>query len=383
MKSNLSRAIGAAVLGVVTALTLGACSRHSDTDAPPAAADGTIRLSDAQLQHIRRFTVAATQYHRTVEANGTVDYDNDRATSVLAPFSGPVSRTLVSPGDAVRKGDPLAAVDSPDFASAVSGYQKAIATARTNRRLADLDKDLLEHNGVAQREAAQAETDATNAEADRDAALQALVALNVPAGAIADIQQGRPVPHLAGMIRSPIAGTVIEKLVQPGQLLEAGTTPTFTVADMSRVWVMVQLFGADVAEVKVGDTAEVVVDAGTARLQGRVDNIPALVDPDTRAVVARVIVENPDRVLRKQMYVHALLHAKQESSGTLVPVSSILHDDENLPFVYLEQADGTFARRHVTVGYRAGDRYDISEGLKAGDKIVDDGSIFIQFMQSQ
>ena len=149
-------------------------------------------------------------------------------------------------------------MDSPDFAAAISAYRKALATAKTDRRLADLDKDLIQHHGVAQREAEQAETDAANAEADRDAALQALVSLNVDPQTIKDIQEGRPVARPEGMIRSPIAGTVVEKLITPGELLTAGTTPCFTVADLSRVWVMAQIFGSDLASVSVGDSAEVV-----------------------------------------------------------------------------------------------------------------------------
>jgi membrane fusion protein, heavy metal efflux system len=294
-----------------------------------------------------------------------------------------VSRLLVSPGDQVKKGAPLAAVDSPDFAAAVSTYQKALATAKTNRRLADLDKDLLQHNGVAQREAFQAETDAANAEADRDAALQGLVSLNVPAQTIKAIQEGRPVPRLEAMIRSPVAGTVVEKLITPGELLEAGTTPCFTVADLSRVWVMAQIFGSDLASVSVGDPAEVSSDDGSTQLSGRVENISSLVNPDTRAVAVRVVVENPQRILKKQMYVRVLIRARQESTGLLVPVSSILRDDENLPFVYRAQSDGSFARQHVTLSYRISDQYDIAAGLKAGDEIVVDGGIFLQFMQNQ
>ena len=133
-----------------------------------------MRLTPEQRQNVRLFTVVSAKFHRNTETTGVVDFDNDQATSVLAPFSGPVSRLLVGLGERVKMGDPLALVDSPDFAEAISTYQKALATAQTNRRLADLDKDLLEHHGVAQREAAQAETDAVNAEADRDAALQAL-----------------------------------------------------------------------------------------------------------------------------------------------------------------------------------------------------------------
>ncbi len=371
------------VLVAATSIAAGGCSSKNDPTPNSVVKASNVTLSDAQRRNIRVFTVAASKYHRTIETSGTVDFDNDQATSVLAPVSGPVSRLLVSLGDQVRKGDPLAAVESADFAAAISAYHKALATAQTNRRLADLDKDLAQHNGVAQREAAQAETDAANAEADRDAALQALVSLNVPAQTIKDIQEGRPAARPEGMIRSPIAGTVVEKLITPGQLLAAGTTPCFTVADLSRVWVMAQVFGSSLSSVSLGDTAEVMTDLGSEKFSGRVDNISALVDPDTRSVAVRVVADNPGRFLKKQMYVRVLIQARQESTGLLVPVSSILRDDENLPFVYLVQSDGSFARQHVTVGYRTGDQYDIADGLKAGDQIVVDGGIFVQFMQSQ
>jgi membrane fusion protein, heavy metal efflux system len=369
---------------LIAAAWLTGCSGKADEARPAAPADlGNVRLSDAQRGHIQIREVQSAVFHRTIETTGVVDFDNDQATSVLAPFSGPVSRLLVSLGQHVKKGDALAAVDSPDFAAAISAYQKALATARTNRKLADLDRDLLAHNGVAQREAAQAETDAANAEADRDAALQELVSLQVPAATIQSIQAGGKVARVEGMIRAPVAGTVVERLVTPGQLLDAGTTPCFTVADLSRVWVMAQVFGADLAAVSVGDAAEVNSGIDSKSFSGKVDNIAALVDPDTRAVAVRVVVDNPGDLLKKQMYVRVRVEARQESRGLLVPVSAILRDDENLPFVYQLQADGSLARRHVTLGSRTGDAYDIAEGLSAADKIVVDGALFLQFMQNQ
>jgi len=369
---------------LIAAAWLTGCSGKADETRPAAPADlGNVRLSDAQRGHIQIYDVESAAFHRTIETTGVVDFDKDQATSVLAPFAGPVSRLLVSLGQQVKKGDALAAVDSPDFAAAISAYQKAIATARTNRKLADLDQDLLAHNGVAQREAAQAETDAANAEADRDAALQELVSLQVPAGTIKDIQAGRKVAHVEGMIRAPVAGTVVERLVTPGQLLEAGATPCFTVANLSRVWVMAQVFGADLAAVSVGDSAEVDGGFGSKIFSGKVDNIAALVDPDTRAVAVRVVVDNPGDLLKKQMYVRVRLKTRQETRGLLIPVSAILRDDENLPFVYQFQTDGSLARRHVTLGSRTGDVYDIAEGLSGGDKIVVDGALFLQFMQNQ
>ncbi|MGZ6014239.1 MAG: efflux RND transporter periplasmic adaptor subunit [Phenylobacterium sp.] len=375
-----------------TALTLGAlclaaCSGKPDDKAQAAAATpANITLTAAQLQHVRLFTVAPTSFHKSVEAAGVVDFDNDQATSVLSPISGPVTRLLVQPGQQVAKGQVLAMVDSPDFAAAIGAYAKALATARTARQVADADKDLAQHNGVSAREAAQAQTDAANAEADRDAALQAVVALNLDPKVIRDIQAGRQMTRVEGASRAPIAGTLVEKLITPGQLLQAGTTPAFTVANLSKVWVMAQVPPSDLASVSPGDPVEVETgqpNPAHAALTGVVDNVSALVNPDTRAVLTRVVVANPGGLLKKQMYVRVRIRSRQDSTGLLVPVSAILRDDENLPFVYVAQAGGAFVRRHVTLGYRAGDQYDIPQGLQAGDRVVVDGGVFVQFMQSQ
>jgi cobalt-zinc-cadmium efflux system membrane fusion protein len=384
LRVKFLRSLGVAAMAGTMFMSFTSCSRK--TESTPEASSVTVSnvtLTAAQRQNVRLYTVAPAKFRKTIETTGVVDFDNDQATSVLAPFGGPASRLLVSPGDQVKAGDPLAEVDSPDFASAISAYRKALATAQTTRRLADMDKDLLQHNGVAQREEEQAQTDAVNAEADRDAALQTLVSLNVDPQAIKDLQEGRPVSRPGGMIRSPIAGTVVEKLITPGELLTAGTTPCFTVADLSRVWVMAQLFGSDLASVSVGDPAEVETGIATNIFSGTVDNISALVNPDTRSVMVRVVVENPGDFLKKQMYVRVRIQARQESDGLLVPVSAILRDDENLPFVYVGRPDGSFARQHVTLSYRAGEQYDIAAGLQSGDQIVVDGALFVQFMQNQ
>jgi cobalt-zinc-cadmium efflux system membrane fusion protein len=373
-------AIAAALIAAAAALS--GCSK-SDEPPPAPVTAGNVKLTAAQRESVRIYTVRLSSFHDTVETTGVVEFDNDQATSVLSPISGPVSRLSVSLGEKVKKGEPLATVDSPDFAAAISAYQKALATAKTNRHLADLDKDLLEHNGVAQKEAAQAETDAANAEADRDAARQELLSLNVPEQAIKGMQQGKPISHAEATIRSPLAGTVVEKLITPGQLLAAGTTPCFTVANLSRVWVMAQIFGPDLASVRLGDSAEVTSGTGSNSFSGKVDNISALVDSDTRSVPVRVVVDNPGDLLKKQMYVRVRIRSRAESSGLLIPVSAVLRDEQNLPFVYVVESDAGFARRHVTLGNRTGDQYVIPEGLAARERIVVEGGLFVQFMQTQ
>ena len=378
------RLASACVAVAVAVLSLAGCGpKPDDQTQAGAAAAHDVTLTADQLRRIRLFTVAPSTFRKSIEAAGVVDFDNDQATSVLAPFSGPVSRLLVSLGQSVKQGETLALVDSPDFSAAVGAYAKGLAVARTARHLADMDKDLVQHNGVSEREEQQAQSDAASAESDRDAALRALVSLRLDPAAIKDIEQGRPLPRVEGAIRSPIAGTVVEKLITPGELLQAGVTPSFTVANLSRVWVMAQISGPDLASVSVGDPAAVETGLASGEVAGKVDNISALVNPDTRAVIARIVVDNPTGLLKKQMYVRVRIASRQESPGLLVPVSAILRDDENLPFVYVAQPDGGFARRHVSLGYRAGDQYDIPDGVRAGDRVVIDGGIFVQFIQSQ
>ena len=381
--NSLPKRAAAIVLATVLA-SLAACSKKSnDNPLPTASNANSVTLTPVQRQNIKLFTVAESKFHKAIDTTGSVDFDNDQATSVLAPFSGPVTRLLVQLGQDVKKGDALAVVDSPDFATAIGAYRKAIATAKTARQVADTDKDLVTHNGISQRDAQQAQTDAANAEADREAARQGLVSLNVDPKIIKDIEDGHAVTRIDGTIRSPIAGTVVEKLISPGQLLQAGTTPCFTIADLSKVWVTAQVFGSTLSSIRVGDVSDVQTDFASKMLSGKVDNISALVDPNTRAVGVRVVVDNPNGLLKKQMYVRVLIHSSQESSGLLVPVSAVLRDDENLPFVYVAQPNGGFARTHVTLGYRDDDRYEIPEGLHAGDQIIVDGALFVQFMQSQ
>lgn len=365
-------------------LAVAGCTGKSDESASTASATASnVTLTPDQRKNVGLHTVVRSRFQRTVEATGSVDFDNDHATAVLAPISGPVSRLLVDIGDHVKKGDPLAIVDSPDFAAAISAYRKALTTARTARRLANLEKDLVEHQGVARREEDQAETDAANADADLEAAWQTLVSLHVDPQTIKAIEQGRPISHIDGVIRSPIAGTVVDRQIAPGQLLQAGTTPAFTVADLSRVWVMAQVSAADLPSVGVGDMADVMPAVDSKGIVGKVTNISSLVNPDTRLVPVRVVVDNPQRLLRKQMVVSVRIHSRQEMEGLLIPVSAMLRDEENLPFVYVVQRDGSFARRSVSVGYRVGDQFDIPSGLQAGEQIVVDGGIFVQFMQNQ
>ena len=199
---------------------------------------------------------------------------------------------------------------------------------------------------------------------------------------IRDTKEGKDTAAVEGIIRSPIAGTVVEKLIQPGQLLQASTTPVFTVADLSKVWVMAHIFDTDLGAVHLGDTAQV---SGAGRtLSGTVDNIAAEVDPNTRSIAVRIVVDNPGEFLKRQMYVQVRIRrppGRRRACSCPSPPSCMT--TKICPYVYVEQPDGSFARAHVNLGYRSGDRTSILSGVHPGQQVVTDGALFLQFMQQQ
>jgi len=349
----------------------------------PAERPKRLTLPPAQRQRVRLETVSPAPFRRTVETTGTVAFDQNRATQVLAPISGPVARLAVQLGAQVARGQTLAIVASPDFATDVSALRKAEATARNARRVATLDEQLFQNEAIARRDMEQAETDAVAAEADRDAALEQLRALGVDAKTLADIRANRPVAGAGGAIRSPLAGTVVERLITPGQLLQAGTTPCFTVADLATVWVMGNIFESDLPFVAPGDRAEIAAGAGGAPVSGRVDYISAIVDPATRAIPVRIVAPNPHGIFKRDLYVRVAIRSSRETTGLLVPVSAVLRDDENLPFVFVASPDDSFARRRVQLGSRVGDRQEVTSGLAAGETVVADGGLFLQVAENQ
>ncbi|HEX8717113.1 MAG TPA: efflux RND transporter periplasmic adaptor subunit [Gemmatimonadaceae bacterium] len=377
----------AAAAAVVTAIMAG-CARDnaSGSDAGgevTATSSGALVLPAAQRERLTVKAVENVAYRPMVRVTGTVAFDGDLSTPVLATISGPVTRVLVQPGTRVARGAPLAYVSSPDFAAAVAAYRKAAATARNLQRIADLDQKLFENDALARRDLEQAQTDAVSANADRDAALEQLRALGVEDHTLQELEANHPVANVQGVIRAPIAGTVVERLVSPGQLLQAGSTMCFTIADLSRMWVLADVFETDLPDVRLGDPADVVTTASPRTFRGTVDNIAAEVDSSTRATAVRVVVPNAQQLLKKDMYVRVAIHSRREHTGMLVPVSAVLRDEDNRPFVYIQNTSGAYERRSITLGARVNDQWQVTAGLVPGDKVVSEGGLFLQFAQSQ
>ncbi len=379
-------ALGAAL--VLTTAAVAACGGGAhgndlgDSVATSAGQVATVELDTAQRSRIHVEKVSPQSYRASVTTTGTVAFNGDHSTQVIAPISGPVTRILVQPGARVERGQPLAVVSSGDFAEAVAGYRKAEGAWRNASRIATLDEQLFTNDALSRSDLEQARTDLAATTADRDAALSQLRSLGLDEALIDGIRDGKPVPTNESAIRAPIAGTVVEKLITPGQLVQTGSTPCFTIADLSTVWVMANVFESDVGSVRRGETALITTSAAPDTLSGKVDYVADLVDPATKATAVRVVVPNTERLLRRDMLVRVTIRALTPGTGLLVPVAAVLRDDENLPYVYVAAREG-FARRRVELGGRVDDRYEIASGLTPGESVVTDGALFLEGAATQ
>ncbi len=369
-----------ALAGVVAGCTP---SSSATEDTTAIVKPAMFKVTDAQRARLKIVTLADSTFRPSLDVTGTVAFNGDSSTQVIAPISGPVTRLLVNVGAEVKAGTPLAAVSSPDFASAVADYRKAEDAARNTQRILTLNEQLYANDALARSDLDQSRTDASSAAADLDAAAEALRALGVSDSTITAIHNGQQTGVVEGVIRSPIAGVVVEKLITPGQLLAAGTTPTFTVANLSTAWVMASVYPADLDLVGRGQSVNIYTDASARPVPGRVDYVAALVDPGTKATAVRVVADNRSQLLKRDMFVRVQIHSTRARKGVLIPTAALLRNNDNLPFVFVATPDGSFARRDITYGYRVGDSYEVTSGLVAGDKVVADGALFLQFAESQ
>jgi RND family efflux transporter MFP subunit len=165
-------------------------------------------------------------------------------------------------------------------------------------------------------------------------------------------------------------------------LLQAGGTQCFTLSKTSSVWILVNIYQNDVRYVHVGDEVTINNEAYADQVRGKIQYIAPALDPTTRTLPARIEASNPAERLKKDMYVTAQVRAGVIPNALMVPDAAVLRDSENMPYVYLQTGNNQFARRMVTLGESQGGKTQITAGLQAGDKIVGDGSLFLQFQNS-
>jgi len=370
------------VLGLIAGSFVGCSNKTSKSDSSNEnSSSNTAQLFTVpaeQLQHLQILTVQPTNWPRILRLTGTVAFNGFETTPVISQVGGPVSRILVSPGQQVRQHAPMLYISSPDYSQLRANYLKARDAHSLAYKNYVRAQDLYGHHAIAERDLQAAESAEVQAQADMQASEQSLRVLGIPRpDTLIENPTSPEVPVIA-----PLGGEVVERLCAPGQVIQAGVTQCFTISNMATVWVLANVYQNQLAYVHVGDPVTITTDAYKKEFHGRISFMGAALDPTSRTLQARIDTQNTDHLLKKDMYVTATVSAGEISDALVVPDASILRDNDNMPFVYLEVSPAKFARRSVQLGESGNGKVQILSGLKPGEKVAGDGSLFLQFANS-
>lgn len=370
---------------VCTALSLSSCKRENSDSGivtVQAAQQAYFTVPEDQLAHLRVAPVGRANWGTSVHTTGTVDWDADHTTQAITQVNGPIARIVVDLGSKVHAGDPLLWVSSPDVVNAIATYRKARNRVELAKRVTDRSQGLLEHGAIATKDYEDTVADYNDAMTDVQNSLQPLKIFGITQHDIDDAErQGEPVnTELA--VRSPIDGTVVQKLITPGLVIQAGQTACFLISKVNTVWVLAHIFDQDLPNVRVGDAVEERNPSFAGTFRGNISFIGSLVDPDTRTTDVRIVTQNPQEILKKDMYVDATIDTAKRSNLLVLPVSAVLRDEKNEPLVYVqvEGQRGRFAQRSVTLGPQQDSMVAITSGLKEGEPVVTEGSLFLSYV---
>jgi cobalt-zinc-cadmium efflux system membrane fusion protein len=368
-----------------TTLTLGLALTACDNGGSKASAN-TRNPNDAelftvppeQMSHVQVVKVQPTTLTRVLRLTGAVAYNGFRTTPVISQVSGPVSRVVVVPGEHVKQGAPMLYVASPDYSQLRTNYLKAKDAYALAEKAYLRAKDLYDHKAIAEQALEQAQSAEVQAGGDLAASLAALKVLGITdPDALVSSPPSYEVP-----VKAPITGEVVEQDVAAGQLIQPGATQCFMISDTSSVWVLVNIYQKDLPYVHIGDPVTIHTETYPQDFHGRIAYVAASLDPNTRTLQARIDTVNPGEKLKKDMYVVATVNAGKVKNAIALPDASILRDAENQPFVYLEMQPNQFGRRSVALGESIDGQTEVTSGVKPGDQVIGDGSLFLQFANS-
>jgi cobalt-zinc-cadmium efflux system membrane fusion protein len=386
MNFRADRCRGLAALAAVSAIML-ALAGCGESGSKAAANSNSAKSSDnaelftipqEQMAHVQVLTVQPTTLPRTLRLTGAVAYNSFRTTPVITQVSGPVSRMAVVPGQKVQKGEPMLYVASPDYSQLRTNYLKTKEAYALAQKALARARDLYEHKAIAEQNLEQAQSAEILASGDLASAQAALKVMGITdPDALVQAPPSFEVP-----VRAPIGGVVVEQDVSAGQLIQPGTTQCFVVSDIGTVWVLVNVYQKDLPYVHVGNTVTIQTDTYADAFHGRISYVAASLDPNTRTLQARIETNNPGEKLKKDMYVVATVNAGTIPNAIALPDAAVLRDSENQPFVYAAAGSNQFGRRAVTLGESLNGKTEITSGLKAGDQVIGNGGLFVQFANS-
>ncbi len=375
MKPKLASASAAAILSVGLGVLLAGCrATRANQNSAAAQNHGSNAPSGDEYvapnaSGITTATIQLSTVPNYLELPAQIEVDPTHVVHVYAPAGGRITEMKVRPWDHVEKGQTLAILDSSDLARAVADYQKAQIDSQVKQRALERATYLYGHSAIAQKELQQAQGDAEMAEAEVHAARAQLRVL------------GMDPDHLGAELRvvAPRSGVVLDIGASQGEYSNAlaAAQPLCTIADISSVWAVGDVYEKDLSAARTGEAAVVTLDAFPEQFwNGSVSVVSDAVDPNTRTLHVRVVLANPAARLKPAMFGNIRL-LKSTSKGILVPSTAVIREG-NTAYVFVSEGNGRYQRRSVTLGRTFGASVEIADGVKAGDTIVTQGALMLR-----
>ncbi|MHB8502584.1 MAG: efflux RND transporter periplasmic adaptor subunit [Candidatus Acidiferrales bacterium] len=334
-------------------------------EAPPAAVvEHEQDVNVFKVGHPEQFPLFTAIEHAAAAqlvATGVVAPDISRTVPVISLASGRVVEIRARLGDTVRKGQLLLRVESSDVSSAFSDYRKGVADEVVAHEQLGRAKELYEKGAFALKDLQSAQDAEDKAKVDVETAAERLRVL------------GSDPEHPTGIveIRAPVSGVITDQQVaNAGGVQSLSSANPFTISDLSRVWIVCDVYENDLGNVHIGETAEIRLNAYPDKaLRGRISNISDVLDPSLRTAKVRIEVVNPG-LMKVGMFVTATFHSEKKEMNAAIPADAILHLHDR-EWVYVPAGDKTFRRLEVTTGETLPNKMqEILTGVHAGQQVV-------------
>ncbi len=369
------------VLAAAIALVIGWGALRARASEPAATNESTasneVHLSSAQLATLEINAVATRPFRTEEVTDGQIALNGDTTTQVFSPYSGRVVRVLASPGEYVKQGAPLLRIEASEFVQAQSDLLNAAATLKLARINEERKHAAYDSKGGSLQDWQQAQVDLAAAENASTSAANRLRILGKSDQEIAAIESAKKT-DAATFVVAPIGGIVTDRQVGPGQYIQSGASnPVFSIGDLSTVWLVADVPETDAPFIERGQDVEVRVLALPGQLfKAKLTAIGAQVDPVTRRVPVRATLTNPDGKLKPQMFATFSIITSGDSQAPAVPEEAIVREGDQAR-VWVVAQNNTLTRRSILTGRSSDGMVEVLEGLKAGERVVTRGSLFI------
>jgi membrane fusion protein, heavy metal efflux system len=374
MFSLATLACGGLLLAAASAqVAAAAAAETSETSSEPS-----VELSESQTKAIKTEPVGEHVFPQEQQAVGNIDFNQELLTQVFTPYQGRILKAFASIGDLVKKDQTLFTIDSPDLVQAESTLIAAGGVLDLTTKTLDRQMNLYKQNAAAQKDYEQSVSDQQSAEGAYRAARAAVKVFGKTDAEIDKIVADRKIDP-ALVVPSPITGLITTRAAAPGLLVQPGNPPpVYTVADTTTMWMLANVAEKDSPNLKVGQEVQVTVAPLPARIfQGKIVTIGAMVDPNTRRVLVRSEIADPNNELRAGMFATFVITIARPKRALSVPQDGVVREGDGSMTVWVTADRRKYIKRIVKTGLAHQGFMEIREGLQPGELVATDGSLFI------